>query len=74
MFYVRVLMEWTTEKPTQEGWYWTWDGYTRFMVEITIPDPRKPLVFVAMLDGEEYGMSAITHFIGPLPEPEPPLP
>jgi len=68
MFYVRVLMEWTTEKPTQDGFYWVWNGHERNMAEV-IKDGTQ---FQVWIEDGWCRPDKFTHFIGPLPEPEPP--
>ena len=66
---------WTTEPPTEPGWYWVH----------TTPedDPINPVTEVVELEGpgaaftlKEHGLSlnTRTHWLGPLPEPEPPKP
>ena len=59
--------KWTTDKPTQEGYYWAWDGATVDMVDI-----RMLGELVAFIEDIEYELDEFTHWIGPLEKPEPP--
>lgn len=68
-------MEWTTEKPTRDGTYWSYDGYRVKSVTVHFYGYDAG-------DFEIFGMSEtidgdidpikITHWMGPLPMPEPP--
>lgn len=70
-------MEWTTEQPTELGWYWVYDGFDFYMAELLRPELVESFAFIISIDGKRYQVHSFTHFIGPLPEPElpePPLP
>jgi hypothetical protein len=56
-------LEWTTEPPTQEGWYWV--NFKIFVVDYVLP------VQYPLRDTEE-NMHLATHWLGPIPEPEKP--
>ena len=66
--------EWKTEPPTQEGWYWakTENGTYLFNLENNIG--ADPLYFESTGMYWQEGMDTykITHWLGPLPVPEPP--
>ncbi len=63
-------LEWTTEAPTQEGWYWV------------KREDKKEIVQVYKLDGSFYAwttmderdhdLNEFTMWLGPLPVPEKP--
>lgn len=67
-----VLLEWTAEPPTQEGWYWASPGIHRVDCEIVwvIRQSNGELV----ISGDEWNepLDVIKHWLGPLPVPEPP--
>ena len=59
-------LEWTTEPPTEGGWYW-----------IRYPDGEIACVEVFyslgnMETDSDYVLDTVTHWLGPLPVPEPP--
>jgi hypothetical protein len=64
---------WTTEPPTQEGWYWA-------LVDRKNPTPSIVHVVSAFSHGklfieigrEEEPLDWYSHWLGPLPVPEPP--
>ena len=67
-------MEWTTDKPTESGWYWIWDNKKPCMVLIS-PEPlvgggTRMLGFV--IDGCWFELNEYTYYMGPIPQPEPP--
>lgn len=63
-------LEWTTTPPTVEGWYWVKEkgnGFTMAFVKY------KRGHFEIWIDGEyRNDYEEYTHWLGPLPEPEPP--
>jgi hypothetical protein len=65
-------MEWTTDKPTEPGLYWAWDRIHILAVDAYIH--RGKIVLFEL--GEGYNLmqsvDAFSHFIGPLPIPDPP--
>lgn len=71
-----MVNEWTTELPTQPGWYWVWlhadNDRTAFVVELESVDGV--LSWDAYYDMPPWtNLSAIgSHWIGPLPVPAPP--
>jgi hypothetical protein len=72
--------EWTTETPTVEGWYWfrvksgTSESSITELSYIEIRGGRA--CFAPLVNGyefdDDYEMSDITHWLGPIPAPEPP--
>lgn len=61
-------LKWTTAPPTVEGWYWV-----RFSNE------QIECVTIGIIDGkpiekfyDHWALEGVTHWLGPLPEPEPP--
>lgn len=71
-------MDWTTELPTVEGWYWVNTKYRDSFVEKTkviLCYLNSEAVFQYEPDNYEFFPDAknFTHYFGPLPAPEPPL-
>lgn len=63
-----TVLEWTTEPPTQEGWYWAHESIVNAIVIVRVTeDLRVRDVFVRSRALGEY-----THWLGPLPLPEMP--
>jgi len=69
--YTYTDREWTTEPPTEEGWYWVKDGDTARIAEVFFASKT---TLLADLTDEEMPrvLSAFTHWLGPLPVPESP--
>lgn len=83
-------MEWTTERPRINGWYWVtaltldWNKDERSTepevwcvnVEVATVHGEPYLDFIAPVDGYEWEWlidpKHITHWMGPLSQPEPP--
>ena len=74
-------MKWTTEPPTKPGWYWVRVPQSHasmrggiFVVSIEIFGGKQHIDW--LVDGYEWDPpfeeSHITHWLGPLPVPEPP--
>jgi hypothetical protein len=70
-------MEWTTEQPTKEGWYWAfgilkdWGGEREVLLVVNvIPYNAPPYVQV---DLENWSIKEFTHWMGPLTTPPLPL-
>lgn len=63
-------MEWTDETPTQLGWYWVWDGETIDMAEVAYWSFDDH--YSIMIGDIQWDLNDFTHFIGPIPQPEPP--
>jgi hypothetical protein len=73
-------LTWTTETPTVEGWYWfrvksgTSESSITELSYIEIRGGRA--CFAPLVNGyefdDDYEMSDITHWLGPIPAPEPP--
>lgn len=61
-------MQWTTEKPTKEGWYWTYDG--EFTILALVDNYWGYLS--AHVEANTIDLDKFTHWMGPLLEPEPP--
>lgn len=62
-------MEWTTEKPTQTGWYKVSDGHWVTMVEINKWLLGKRRVYIS---GEPYAFHDFAYWMGPMPMDPPP--
>jgi hypothetical protein len=60
---------WTTDPPTEEGWYWAWcDGDTEpVCLKIIITNSGIPLTVMTILSASEF-----TYWLGPLPVPDSP--
>jgi len=62
--------EWTTTPPTDPGWYWAKNKYERVSI-VRLDFIHGPVVWSVGEDG--YNLpEQFTHWIGPLPIPEPP--
>lgn len=69
--------DWTTEPPTEPGWYWAtprmvegWEDISPQIAEVykNLSDRLKVL-----FDGnDDFDLADFTHWLGPLPLPEPP--
>lgn len=73
-------MEWTTNTPTEPGYYWVYvrprweDKPEVFCVEVSIFEGKPSFAFpVGGYECEEeiYARD-VTHWLGPIPKPEPP--
>lgn len=64
--YIYTDKEWTTEPPTQAGLYFACQSGIVYWVEVlgnlTVDNPR----------GDGFPLEDYSHWIGPLPQPEPP--
>lgn len=63
-------LEWTTEPPTQDGWYWTVEANDIFIVEVSKIGSRMIVNYFGTL--EESRVDEFTYWLGPLPIPDPP--
>jgi len=62
--------QWTTEPPTQEGWYWGFHkNKTVYMFWVGLDDDN---ILMAYFNGYPVPFESHTHWLGPLPVPEPP--
>lgn len=70
-------ISWTQAAPVQEGWYWAWDGkYQRILkVEMSIRGYVVRNYHPDVLERLDWIISdlSFTHWLGPLPAPEPPM-
>jgi hypothetical protein len=75
------VLEWTTEPPTQVGYYWVYNkdiGRTwAFMVEVHAVGAENTKLANELVARDSFGrrdrpLSEFTHWLGPLPMPEPP--
>jgi hypothetical protein len=74
---MRAMM-WQTEPPTQEGWYWSYNSNSTLLNE----EPKAVFVYsdkwqhdgaLIVYDGGAYRVkNYATHWLGPIPAPEPP--
>ncbi len=62
--------EWSTEPPTQSGWYWIRNGWPQSFVA-WVEAYESGIVSVGHV-GALWSVSDITHWLGPIPEPEKP--
>jgi len=61
--------EWTTEPPTKEGWYWFRNEWPQpFCAWVSVNNNEMQVGQV----GAQWDISKITHWLGPLTEPEMP--
>lgn len=64
-----AYLEWTTEAPTEHGWYWAKTKFGVYMFYLA--ESLGELYFESI--GEEWNAAMeeykITHWLGPLPEP-----
>jgi hypothetical protein len=67
-------LKWETTPPTQEGWYWVRGPRDGFMIVQYYNKKRVIKALIAGAGGNiHYGeLKLITHWLGPLPVPEPP--
>ena len=64
-------LKWTTEPPTQEGWYWTPNGNSYIEVVEVRKSKRNDAGLVVYRCGEEVPlMRGYSYWLGPLPVPE----
>lgn len=71
--------QWTTTPPTVPGWYWAYDtgpnseDLNPFLQVVHVDYVDDKLVFdaIGLFDSHE-ALDWFTHWLGPLPEPEPP--
>ena len=57
-------IDWKTETPTQEGWYWV-------VMDYQDPDIKVQVKHLAAGDPPRW-LSNVTHWLGPIPPPEMP--
>jgi hypothetical protein len=73
------VITWTTEPPTVEGDYFVWakdDAYFRIPTIVKVVDVEPNTitpVLTLWFGGHEYNLDRVTHWLGPLPVPEPPV-
>jgi hypothetical protein len=67
-------LDWTTEPPTQEGWYWVWSGEVKFPPQIAWVYHTKTKGYRMWIGGEydPWDIPLEWKFLGPLPVPEVP--
>ena len=62
--------EWSTDSPTEDGWYWVYDGEDMGIKDCTLKHGEVVVWFgIQFRPVSEYSH---WHFLGPLPKPEPP--
>lgn len=71
-------LQWTTEPPTEEGWYWVKNKYTGahdiepvYLVKVTHIE-NQVVWSIEINGGSGEDFSYFSHWLGPLPVPEPP--
>ena len=62
-------LEWTTDPPTEPGWYWIHfpSGAVECAKIDVINSNGIPIEFA-----DRWALERVTHWLGPLPTPEPP--
>lgn len=72
-------MTWTTEKPTEDGLWWAFDGENVVPVDLYVTEfevPGRQARMAAFELGSNYdvprALEEFTHWMGPLLPPEPP--
>ncbi len=69
---------WTTEPPMQDGWYYSikgdFPGSVDLVQVVMFPDPDTDRLAIVHVynDSDLYTLHDFTHWLGPLPVPEPP--
>ena len=64
-------MDWTTETPTQEGWYWVVNGNKEIeIVEVYKLDNR--LYAWTVTSERDFDLNEFIMWLGPIPPPEMP--
>ena len=68
----RTELEWTKEKPTKAGWYWTIHRIERLMIVEAFFMSRND-DFLSFRSGwDSYSSLDFNNWLGPLPEPQMP--
>ncbi len=63
-------MKWTTNKPTESGFYWIFTkGLWQELWIIEVAIEKNRVTFSDQRTGYEVRLEHITHWIGPLEEP-----
>ena len=57
---------WSTDPPTEDGWYWAYDREDSFLDLVRYSDSG------ATMWSDKTIAKLFTHWLGPLPKPEPP--
>jgi hypothetical protein len=72
---VVVGLKWTTEAPTQKGWYWAFDETDRKsgVLMLNVDNDGIGYHLVAWDADIPTNISSYTHWLGPLPVPESPV-
>ena len=72
-------IQWTTEPPTQEGWYWIYVHHDKFPSGPNVDYVQRDRSgYLGISNGdyletfEEYAAGLKAYWLGPLPIPEPP--
>lgn len=70
-------MNWTTEAPTESGWYWAWNGRSVELCEVCPPSSsylkHRLWVYAVKRRRRNLPMSGFSHWLGPLPAPSSPV-
>lgn len=69
---ILARLQWTTEAPTQEGWYWAILDGRRVIVEAFYMTVDKLGHLQFRTGWNSIDESNVTHWIGPIPYPEKP--
>lgn len=63
--------EWTTEPPTQEGWYWVVNGNKEIEI-VKVYKTCDGLYAWTVTSERDFDLKDFSMWLGPLPEPEKP--
>lgn len=66
------MLEWTTTPPTEPGCYWVMTGWGPAIAIVGSFDFSTNLMVKIASGQATYEISNFTHWLGPLPIPEPP--
>jgi hypothetical protein len=64
---------WTTDPPKVEGWYWTKSKLFDKPFVVDVRETGLGLGAFITNDKGRFPLDVFTHWLGPLPIPEPPL-
>lgn len=73
-----ALDKWTTTPPTEPGWYWATERHVALPKIVfarhvgTLDGGKGKPIFSIDEDGDIHSVFEYTHWLGPLPVPEPP--
>lgn len=68
---ILARLQWTTETPTQEGWYWVVNG-NKEMEIVKVYKTCEGLYVWTVTSEKDFELKDFSMWLGPLPIPEPP--